>query len=239
MNTTPSAKTVSAKRGWQSGLSQAAPVVLGYIPIGFAYGVLAQKAGISTLNTLLISLLVYAGSSQFIAVGLFAAGTPTWSVIATTFVVNLRHLLMSAALSPYLKRWRRGELAAFAYELTDETFAVHSARFASGTIDKAAVFVTNVTAQASWILGGWLGTVAGQLVTDVKPLALDYTLAAMFIALLVLQTVDRVQIVIALLSGMLAVALSLTGIDQWSAIVATLLGATCGVVLDKWKKRSS
>jgi len=226
-------KAIPSKRGWQSGLTQVAPVVLGYIPIGFAYGILAQKAGLSTLNTVLMSLLVYAGSSQLIAVGLFAAGTPA-AIILTTFVVNLRHLLMSAALSPHLRRWRRSELAAFAYQLTDETFAVHAARFASGIVNKAEVFTINVTSQAAWILGGWLGTVAGQLVTDVKPLALDYALPAMFIALLVLQIKDRIQIGVAVLSGVLAVGLSLAGAAQWSVIAATLAGATLGVAFEKW-----
>jgi 4-azaleucine resistance transporter AzlC len=214
--------------------------VLGYVPIGFAYGILAQKAGLSTFSTLLMSLLVYAGSSQLIAVGLFAAGTSAWSIIVTTFVVNLRHLLMSAAVSPYLKRWRQPELAAFAYQLTDETFAVHSARFASGTVDKAEAFTINVTAQVAWILGGWLGTVAGQLVTDVKSLALDYALPALFVALLICQIKDRVQIGVALLAGAMAVGLSLAGLDQGYVIVATLVGATCGVILEECiKKRSS
>ena len=239
-DTAPSTRATSGREGWQSGLTLAAPIVLGYVPIGFAYGILAQKAGLSTLSTLLMSLLVHAGSSQLIAVGLFAAETSVWSIIATTFVVNLRHMLMSAAVSPYFKRWRRPELAAFAYQLTDETFAVHSVRFASGTIDKAEAFTINVTAQASWILGGWLGTMAGQIVTDVKSLALDYALPALFVALLVLQIKDRVQIGVALLAGLMAVGLSLAGVDQWHVIAATLAGATYGVILEEWiKKRSS
>jgi 4-azaleucine resistance transporter AzlC len=208
--------------------------VLGYLPIGFAYGILAQKAGLSTFSTLLMSLLVYAGSSQLIAVGLFSTGASAWSIIVTTFVVNLRHMLMSAAVSPYLKRWRQPELAAFAYQLTDETFAVHSARFVSDTIDKVETFAINVTAQVAWILGGWLGSVAGQLITDVKSLALDYALPAMFVALLVLQIKDRLQIGVALLAGVMAVGLSLAGVDQWYVIAATLTGATCGVILEEW-----
>ena len=80
------------------GMTKALPIALGYIPIGFAYGVLAQQAGLSTINTLLMSVIVYAGSSQLIAVGLFAATVPGLTIILTTFVVNLRHMLFSAAL---------------------------------------------------------------------------------------------------------------------------------------------
>ncbi len=239
MTRATSIETRSIKRGWLTGVSQAVPIVLGYIPIGFAFGVLAQKAGISLLNTLLMSLVVYAGSSQLIAVGLIAAGVPALSIIITTFVVNLRHLLMSAAISPFLKHWRKFELTAFAYQLTDETFAVHSARFGSASPNKAEVFATNMTSQTAWIFGTWLGLVVGGLIADVKPLALDYALPAMFVALLVLQIKDRIQIAVAILTGMLAVGLMFIGVDRWNVIVATLVGATIGVGVEKWTKRSS
>lgn len=87
-----------------AALAQVMPVVLGYIPIGLSYGVLAQKAGLSGFNAVMMSLLVYAGSSQLVAAGLFAAGAPAPSIILTTFVVNLRHMLLSAAIAPSLHR---------------------------------------------------------------------------------------------------------------------------------------
>jgi 4-azaleucine resistance transporter AzlC len=218
-------------------VAQALPIVLGYLPIGIAFGILAQKAGISIVNTLLMSLLVYAGSSQLIAVGLFAAGTPGLSVILTTFVVNLRHLLMSAALSPFLKRWRKPELAAFAYELTDETFAIHSARFVSAGPNKAEAFATNLTAQVTWVLGSALGSAVGQLIGDSSAFALDYVLPAMFIALLIMQIKDRTQVVVAGVTGLVAAGLLLAGVSQWNVMLATLLGATLGVVIETWTKK--
>jgi 4-azaleucine resistance transporter AzlC len=218
------------------GVVRAVPIVLGYIPIGFAYGVLAQQADLSIANTLLMSVLVYAGSSQLVAVGLFAQGIPALSIIMTTFVVNLRHMLFSAALSPYLKRWRKGELAAFAYELTDETFALHSVLFSQEVPPKPTVFAINVTAQLSWILGTALGIVAGRYVTDVRPLALDFTLPAMFIALLVIQLKGRVDGAVALCGGVGAVLLTLVGLDRWSVILATVIAATLGVVLEQGLK---
>ncbi len=237
MDTTSPLEGQLPKRGWLTGVTQAFPIVLGYIPIGIAFGILTQKAGISAINTLLMSLIVYAGSSQLIAVGLFAAGVPALSVILTTFVVNLRHMLMSAAISPYLKGWRKTELAAFAHELTDETFAVHSVRFASDGPNKAETFATNLTAQTAWITGTWLGIMVGGLISDTRPLALDYALPAMFIALLVLQIKDRIQIAVALLTGGFTVGLLLLGITQWYVILATLVGATIGVGLEQWTKK--
>ena len=228
-----------AERGWLAGITRATPIVLGYLPIGLAFGVLAQKAGLSPLNTMMMSLIVYAGSAQLIAVGLFAAGVPALSIVFTTFVVNLRHMLMSAALSPFLQRWRKVELAAFAYQLTDETFAVHSAGFAFHPPVKSSVFATNATSQLAWLVGTWLGIIVGQLVTDVRPLGLDYALPAMFIALLVVQVKDYVQIIVALLSGVLAVGLLLLGVTQWYVMIATLVAATAGLGFERWINDSS
>lgn len=233
---TSSARGKIDRPAWMDGVVRAVPIVLGYIPIGFAYGVLAQQADLSIANTLLMSVLVYAGSSQLVAVGLFAQGVPALSIIMTTFVVNLRHMLFSAALSPYLKRWRKGELAAFAYELTDETFALHSVLFSQEVPPKPTVFAINVTAQLSWILGTALGIVAGRYVTDVRPLALDFTLPAMFIALLVIQLKGRVDGAVALCGGVGAVLLTLVGLDRWSVILATVIAATLGVVLEQGLK---
>ncbi len=237
MSQTIEAQPSTPRSALWTGLSQATPIALGYIPIGFAYGVLASKAGLSAPNTLLMSVIVFAGSAQLIAVGLFEAGVPALSILLTTFVVNLRHLLMSAALSPYLKGWRKSELAPFSFELTDETFAVHSLRFASGRDGKLESFIINVVAQCAWVLGSFLGMVAGQLIQDVRPLALDYALPAMFIALLVMQLKNRIYLGMAILAGGLSVGLQLIGFDQWNVIVATLIAATVGVWVESWTKR--
>ena len=224
---------------WLNGVVQALPIVLGYVPVGFAYGVLAQKAGLSMLMTLLMSVIVFAGSAQLIAVGLFSAGMDPLSIILTTFVVNLRHMLFSAALSPHLERWRKPELAGFAYELTDETFALHATRLADADPPKVETFAVNLTSQVSWILGTWLGIVGGQMIADIEPYALDYALPAMFIALLVMQIKNRRQIFVALLAGGLSVGFYLLGFSQWYVILATVIAATAGVVLEQWTKKQS
>jgi 4-azaleucine resistance transporter AzlC len=227
-----------AKRGLK-GISLATPIVFGYIPIGFAYGVLALKAGLSPANTLWMSVFVYAGSSQFIAVGLIAGGAPALTVILTTLVVNLRHMLMSASLSPFLRKWRRLELLLFGFELTDETFVLHSARFAALAPHKIETFTINLTAQLSWILGSWLGVLTGQQISDIRPYGLDFALPAMFIALLVYQLKDKAHLLAGLFAGGLAVGLALMGVEHWNVILATLAGATMGVFLESWINKPS
>ena len=98
-----------AEGGVLSGISKSTPIILGYIPVGFAFGILALEAGLSAANTILMSAMVLGAASQLVAVGQIVAGVPAPTVVATTFIVNLRHMLMSSALAPHLKGWPGGE----------------------------------------------------------------------------------------------------------------------------------
>lgn len=220
-------------------LQQAAPIVLGYIPVGFAYGVLAQKAGLSEFNTLIMSVLVFAGSAQLIAVGMIAAGAAPLTIVFTTFIVNLRHLLMSAALAPYFKRWKPRELGLMATQLTDETFALHAGRFANRHDSKAEALSINAVAHSAWIGGTVLGMAAGGLISDVRPLGLDYALPAMFLALLVGQLKSRTHWLVAGCAGVLALGLHTLGLTQWHVILATLTAATIGLGVSSWTSKAS
>ena len=225
--------------GWRRGMMQAMPIVMGYIPVGFAYGVLSQKAGLSPVNGALMSLLVYAGAAQFIAVSLIMAQTPPMTILLTTFIVNLRHLMMASAIAPHLQKWRKRELAAFGFELTDETFALHSTRFPSGVPPKSEIFATNLTSQTAWVAGSCLGVLAGGLISDVKPYGLDYALTALFIALVVLQVTNWMQLTVACVTGIISVALFQAGMERWNVMLATGLGATIGVGIEQWNNRRS
>jgi 4-azaleucine resistance transporter AzlC len=202
---------------------KAFPIVFGYIPIGLAFGVLAKKSGLSDVNTMLLSVIVYAGS-------------PGITIILTTFIVNLRHLLMSASIAPYLKGWRRKEMAAFAFHLTDETFALYSTRFPNGVPPKATVYGINITVQVAWVSGTWLGMTLGQMIGDIQTLGLDYALPAMFVALLVMQVKNKAQLGSALLAGVLSIGLMLLGMGRWNVILSAFIGATAGALVETWNK---
>ncbi len=240
MNSATLSQTTKGESALASAFRQALPIILGYVPVGFAYGVLAQKSGLSGINTILMSVLVFAGSAQLIAVGLFAAGAAPLAIVATTFVVNLRHLLMSAALAPYLRAWSKTRLALFAYQMTDETFALHAGRFAKGEIGAGETFGINVIAQSAWVGGTVLGLAASTLITDIRPIGLDYALPAMFIALLLGQLKSRQHLAVAVIAGILSTALMLAGLDQSHVLAATIIAATFGLGVHAWtSKRSS
>jgi 4-azaleucine resistance transporter AzlC len=222
---------------WREGVKRALPIVLGYIPIGFAYGVLADKSGLSPWNAIIMSVIVFAGSAQFIAVGLFAGGAGSLTVILTTFIVNLRHLLMSAALAPFMSKWKKRDLCLFSFELTDESFALHSTKTAELNKRRNEALALNVTAQISWVAGSVIGVVASGLILDIRPLGIDYALSAMFIGLLVSQCRDISRVLTAVIAGITATLLYLSGMNQFYVIVATVFAATCGMGVQQWIKK--
>lgn len=218
--------------GFRAGVQRALPIVLGYVPVAFAFGVLAVKNDISPGLAILMSVVMFAGSGQFVAVSLWGAGVGAASVVLTVFVVNLRHLLMSAALAPYFERTRRWQRLLFGYELTDETFGVHITAFQRGwLLSLTTLYSCNVTAHVSWVAGTIVGVYCGGLVADVRPLGLDYALTAMFLALLVPQCRSRLHVVTALAAAVLSVGLKLQGAGQWNVIAATMVAASFGAAL--------
>lgn len=215
------------------GLIRAVPIILGYLPIGLAFGVLASTAGLSVYNAAAMSVFVFAGSSQFISVGLIGAGTSVFAITMTVFLVNLRHLLMSASLAPYLKKLKTWQQILFSYQITDESFAVHSTYFRkSGTPSFTQLITLNLSAQLAWIIGTVIGAwVGGRLAFDIKTYGIDFALPAMFIALLVMQIENRRHLSVALLAAALGLCFFLLGFSQLYIIMATIIAATCGALI--------
>jgi 4-azaleucine resistance transporter AzlC len=216
---------LETQRHEPSAFSQALPIVLGYLPVGFAYGVLAVKAGLSVANTGFMSILVFAGSAQLIGVDMLGTGAPPVSVIATTLVVNLRHVLFSAALSPYLGGWPRRRIARFCYQLTDETFALHATRFHNQQRSTTKTLAINMFTQSAWVAGGMAGAVAGSFVPDVKPFGLDFALAAMFAVLLVGQLLSYAHVLAGVLGAAIALVLSQTAAAPYATLTAAIVAA--------------
>lgn len=216
------------------GLAAAWPICIGYVPIGLAFGVLAQKAGLGPVEIGLMSLLVFAGSSQFIAVSMLSTGAGTLSIIATTFAVNLRHLLMSSSLAVYAGDATRKKITLFAYGVTDESFAVNHARFSRGEgWDLNRSLVVNQTANLAWIASTVIGGYGGRFIPQ-GAFGIDYALIAMFICLLIYQIKGAIYVVTAAVAGFTAVILSLTVSGSSYIVLASIVAATLGLGLKRW-----
>ncbi len=212
------------------GLRAAWPIFVGYVPIGLAFGVLAQKAGLSALAVGLMSALVFAGSSQFIAVAMLGAGAGIASIVATTFAVNLRHLLMSSALSVHLKGVRRRWLTLFAYGITDESFALNLVRFREGGWDWRRALTVNHATNAAWVTSTVAGALGGALI-PAHAFGIDYALMGMFLCLLVYQLRGRIYVLTALIAGAAAVAISLMIPGNSYIVAASVIAATAGLFI--------
>lgn len=218
------------------GLRAASPICLGYLPVGLAFGVLAQKAGLSAWQIGLMSAVVFAGSSQFTALLLLGQGAALPSIVATTFVVNLRHLLMSSALAAPLRGIGARFSALFGHGVTDETFAVNLARFREEGWDRRRALAVNLVSQAAWVGSTVAGAFAGQFVPR-GALGIDYALPAMFLCLLVFQVRTRVHAATAVLSAALAVAVYVTVPGNGHVIAASVTASGVGLSLGLLRRR--
>ncbi len=222
-----------------SGVRACLPVVLGYVAIGFAFGVVARSTGLVGAEVALMSAVLYSGAAQFVATGLIGVQAPVFAIVVTVFLVNVRHLLYSAALAPRLRGVSVWQNVLIGAQLTDETFAVAAGRSrGDAPLSAAWTIGLNVTAQCTWVLASVAGAVLGQFVPNTEALGLDFALGAMFAALLVLQVMARPRVGVALLVAVLAAISAVVGAfampASWAIIVAAVVAASVGVVAETW-----
>ena len=206
-----------------------APLWLGVVPFGVAYAVVARAAGLSALETQALSLLVFAGSAQFSAAGLFGRGAGGAEIVVTTFLLNVRHVLYGLALAPSIRLpWRRRLAAAFL--LTDEAFGVvassreRSFPFLLGC--ELSLFVT-------WNIATAAGVALGAAIPDPVQLGVDFVFPLAFLALLVPLLRTRVELAVAVSAGGASWLVSRVEPGGIPIVVAGVLGAALGALLTR------
>ncbi|MGF1535435.1 MAG: AzlC family ABC transporter permease [Elainellaceae cyanobacterium] len=171
-----------------AGVRDIFPLVVGAIPFGIIFGSLAPASGFSVGGTLALSAIVFAGSSQFIAMGMMAAGTGGLLVVATAFVVNLRHLLYAVSLMPYVKSLSQSWKGGLAFWLTDEAFAVAISRYEA---DDRSLFKhwyhlgAALAMYINWQLCTVLGVTAGQMLPHAADWGLEFAMSVTFIGMVI------------------------------------------------------
>jgi 4-azaleucine resistance transporter AzlC len=216
----------------KDGIVAAWPICLGYMAVGVAFGVLAQKVGLGPLEIGLMSVIVYAGSSQFIAISMLADGSTITPIMMATFMVNLRHFLMSSSLSLYLKSVRGGWLALYAYGVTDESFALNLTRFRNDSWDWRRALIVNHATNLTWIGSTIAGGLGGQFI-PAGAFGIDYALIAMFICLFAFHVRGSIFIIVAIIAGVSAIGLSLSLPGNSYIIISSIGAATAGVILQR------
>jgi len=227
-------RTTSPRSAFVAGVQSELPILLGVLPFGMIYGVLARAAGIPAVEAIAMSFIVFAGSAQFIATQLIAGGTPGIIILVTTAIVNLRHMLYSASVAPYLKalpaRWKY----VLAYVLADETYAVAIAHYSGETElpphHQWYFLGAGLTVCAGWQISSIIGVIIGAQIP--ASWSLEFTLPLTFIALTIPSLKDHPMIAAAVSAGVVAVLAN--GLPfKLGLMAAALTGIGVGLLLER------
>lgn len=235
MNHRLSKETQIELSDFNRGIRQGIPIALGYIPVSFTFGLMAVNGGIPAWIAILISLTNLTSAGQFAGAGLIIANASLFEITLTTFVINIRYMLMSLSLSQKITEMPLFKKCLMAFGITDETFTVAS-------LEKREVSFAYMMGLITCPYWGWaLGTVLGALTTSILPEKLQSSMGialyAMFIALFVPASKKSkaalvVVVVAVTLSSLLKWTPYLNQISSgWSIIIATIVASTIGAVL--------
>lgn len=222
-----------------NGARDAIPIVLGYLPLGFAFGVLASQAGMTIFQATAMSVLCFSGAGQYIALGVIQAQGAIITAVVANLLVNVRYFLFSTSMVPFLKNRVNPKMASFlSYGLTDETYAVAINRYQNQPASTEYMAGLNLTAHLGWIGSTVLGAILGAMVTNTDRFGLAFALPAMYICLLVLLIRRKSDILIAIVSALLCLVIGY--IWPWSMdnlsnmVLATVLAASLGVMIGEF-----
>ncbi len=223
-------KGLSIKEGIISGF----PIVIGYIPIAMAFGILSKTAGISIVESCMFSAFVFAGASQFMALNLLSMGVGIGEIVLTTLLVNFRHFLMSASLAARftndMKRWT----PFISFGITDEIFSVAS--FKEEQITTKYMLSLQVVSYLSWVLATALGYLLGEILPVVIKDSMGIALYAMFAAILIPEAKKSNKVLLmAISSGLINTALNYFEFlpQGWNLVLSIVLVSFLGCLDSK------
>lgn len=222
------------------GVKYGVPIALGYIPIAIAFGILTGSEGIPVITGMLLSLTVFAGASQFVAVNLMSLGAAAGEIILTTFILNFRHFLMSASLSQRLEENTSfASRSILSFGITDETFSLASVAKLKDHRKLPFPFLLGLMliSFTAWNAGTWVGLFMGNILPDILQNSMGIALYVMFIGLLIPSLKNSLPIFTVAAVAMLThgainfvpwIPSFSTG---WNIILSTMTGAFLGTIL--------
>lgn len=223
------------KKGMIVGL----PITIGYFPIAITYGVLAKQTGMTIIELTSMSVLVYAGASQFMGTNMILVGSGALEIIIATFALNFRHFIMSLSFMNRLRNIKLKNRFPLALLLTDETFAVTSLHQEEANQEKGVLFYLTllITAYFSWVSGSLIGGMLGEIIPEKVSQSMGIALYAMFISLLVPSVRKEIRIgLIAVIAMLVNVLCSQFMSEGWAIVSGTILGGLSGSYILKEDK---
>jgi 4-azaleucine resistance transporter AzlC len=228
---------VRPRREWWAGAVATLPFWPGAALFGLVYAVTARAAGLSGPEIIGMSLLVHAGSAQFTAVNLIAGGAGSLSVIVGTAITNARSLLIGASIAPHVAAQPLWWRLLYAFHLTDESFAVATARFLRGDVTPGYALGANLGMVLPWLGSAIIGVIVGATIPSPTRWGIDLVIPLTFLGLLIPLLKNRRAVGVALCGGILAL-LGLTFLPgTWYLVVAGVGGSIIGAAWQAWEGR--
>jgi 4-azaleucine resistance transporter AzlC len=221
---------------FREGVRDTLPLVFGMIPFGLAYGILGKSIGLSSGETTLMSLLVFAGAAQFICLPMFVEGASLFMIGFTTLLINLRHLLMGASLAPYMSELSMPIKAVLSFGMTDETYAVTINQAQAGGYSSAYQLGSNSTCYIVWLVSTVGGVILGSRISDPLSWGLDFAMPATFLALLIPRLRDKVSLIVCLVAVAVSIGAVIFIPGKWYIIIACLAGVIAGAFMERGKQ---
>ena len=222
------------------GMRTFVPLAISIAAYGVVWGVLAGQAGLSVLEVTLMSALVFAGASQFVALDMWEPGNlPILSIVVAVGIVNLRLLLMSATLRPLTAHLPLPKALASMFVVSDEQWALTMAEVNNGRGSVAFLLGTGILSWFSWMSSTVVGRLVGSFIDDPMKYGLDFAFTATFLALLLGMWKGRTDIVPWAVAALVAIAASRLVEGNWYIIIGGLAGSFAGAVVESMKERTS
>ncbi|MGB9963711.1 AzlC family ABC transporter permease [Halobacterium sp. CBA1126] len=216
--------------GVREGFAAGFPVALGVAGYGVVFGVVARRAGLSVAEAAVMSATVVAGAAQLVAVELWANPIPAVAVVSTTLLVNLRYVLMGAALRPWLGQLRPGRAYASVFFFADENWALSIGALRSGSTNGAFLLGSGLVLWLLWVASTVVGATAGDLVGDPAAYGLDYVATALFLTLAAGFWEGEESLRPWLVAAAAALAVDALVPGEWYILAGALAGAAAEVV---------
>jgi 4-azaleucine resistance transporter AzlC len=214
------------------GMQKSIPFSVSVFAYSFIFGILSRQAGLSIAEAGLMSSLVYAGASQFVAIGIWSDPLPVAAIIFATFVVNLRHLLMGISISPLLMQLRPALSYGSLFFMVDESWAIKMAEWRQGKCNAAILLGSGLMLFVTWVSATLLGHMAGSVVQDPRLWGLDFAFNAVFIGISVGFWKGKSNILPWLVAALVSVTTAKLLPGKWYILFGSLAGSLIGWMSD-------
>jgi predicted branched-subunit amino acid permease len=221
---------------FKNGCLQEIPLQLGVFPFGIAYGILGIEVGLTNIQTYLLSIIIFAGVSQIVFAQLFSTFTPSFIIVGTIGIVNLRHILYGVSLSSYLKKLSLKWRIILSYLITDEAFAISYKRFSEEKKTKYMHFHllgSGITLWTSWQISTLIGIFIGPSIPN--SLNLEYVIPLSFIAIVVVSINTKIKLIVFIMSALFSILLRDLPWNFW-IITSALISIIIGVLISNFRK---